>query len=109
MRIGHVVKWIFWYFINRANEMVRIEVIYKGRVQGVGFRWQVSNISKNFTCTGYVKNLLDGSVEFLEEGELKEVESFIETVDSKKNDYWSQKSVDKRAGPPHFQDFSILH
>ena len=89
--------------------MVRIEVIYKGRVQGVGFRWQVCNISKNFTCTGYVKNLLDGSVEFLAEGELKEVESFIQTIDSKMKDYWNLKSVDKRAGPPHFQDFSILH
>ena len=89
--------------------MVRIEVIYKGRVQGVGFRWQVRNISKNFTCTGYVKNLLDGSVEFLAEGELKEVESFIENIDSKMKGYWTQKSVDKRDGPPYFQDFSIRY
>jgi len=67
--------------------MVRIEVIYKGRVQEVGFRWQVRNISKNFNCTGYVKNLQDGSVEFLAEGELKEVESFIENIDSKMKGY----------------------
>ena len=89
--------------------MVRIEVIYKGRVQGVGFRWQVLTISKNFTCTGYVKNLLDGSVEFLAEGELKEVESFIENIDSKMKGYWTQKSVDTREGVPHFQDFSIRY
>ena len=89
--------------------MVRIEVIYKGRVQGVGFRWQVLTISKNFTCTGYVKNLLDGSVEFLAEGELNEVESFIENIDSKMKGYWTQKSVDKREGIPHFQDFSIRY
>ena len=89
--------------------MVRVEVIYKGRVQGVGFRWQVRNISKNFTCTGYVKNLLDGSVEFLAEGELKEVESFIENIDSKMKGYWTQKSEDKREGIPHFQDFSIRY
>jgi acylphosphatase len=109
MRNGHVVKWIFWYFINRVDKMVRIEVNYKGRVQGVGFRWQVCNISKNFNCTGYVKNLLDGSVEFLAEGELKEVESFIETVDSTLKGYWNHKSADKRAGLPHFQDFAIRY
>ena len=85
--------------------MVRIEAIYKGRVQGVGFRWQVLTISKHFTCTGYVKNLQDGSVEFLAEGELNEVESFIENIDSKMKGFWTQKSVDKRTGPPHFQDF----
>ena len=89
--------------------MVRIEVIYRGRVQGVGFRWQILTVSKNFTCTGYVKNLLDGSVEFLAEGELNEVESFIENIDSKMKGYWTQKSVDKREGVPHFQDFSIRY
>ena len=87
--------------------MIRVQVNYKGRVQGVGFRWQVCNISKDFNCTGYVKNLLDGSVEFLAEGEIKEVESFIETVDSRLKSYWNHKSVDKRAEPPHFQEFSI--
>jgi len=89
--------------------MVRIEVIYKGRVQGVGFRWQILTVSKHFNCTGYVKNLQDGSVEFLAEGELKEVESFIENIDSKMKGYWTQKSVDKREGVPHFQDFSIRY
>ena len=89
--------------------MVRIEVNYKGRVQGVGFRWQVCNISKNFNCTGYVKNLEDGSVEFLAEGELKEVELFIETVDATLKGYWNHKSSDKRTEPPHFQEFSIRY
>jgi len=89
--------------------MVRIEVTYQGRVQGVGFRWQVCHLSENFKWTGYVKNLLDGSVELLAEGELKEVESFIETVDSTMKAYWTQKSVDKRAGLPHFQNFSIRY
>ncbi len=89
--------------------MIRVQVNYKGRVQGVGFRWQVCNISKDFNCTGYVKNLLDGSVEFLAEGELKEVELFTETVDARLKGYWSHKSADKRVGLPQFQEFSILY
>jgi len=86
-----------------------MEIIYRGRVQGVGFRWQVQEISKSFQCTGYVKNLSDGSVELLAEDELKEVESFIEPIDSKMKDYWSQKSVDEREGHPHFKDFAIRY
>ena len=89
--------------------MVRIEAIYKGRVQGVGFRWQVLTISKHFNCTGDVKNLQDGSVEFLAEGELNEVEAFIETVDYKMKGFWTQNQWTNRLGPPHFQDFSIRY
>ena len=40
---------------------------FQGRVQGVGFRWRVMQVAKLFPCTGYVKNLMDGSVELLVE------------------------------------------
>ncbi|GJM24296.1 MAG: acylphosphatase [Phycisphaerae bacterium] len=47
----------------------RITVSYVGRVQGVGFRYTVCRIAEPFDVTGYVKNLADGSVELVAEGE----------------------------------------
>lgn len=39
------------------------QVLYSGRVQGVGFRAAVRHIASGFDVTGWVKNLEDGRVE----------------------------------------------
>jgi acylphosphatase len=39
--------------------------LVRGRVQGVGFRWFVSRQALSLGITGYVRNLVDGSVEVL--------------------------------------------
>jgi len=56
------------------------EVYYSGRVHGVGFRFTAQNISSKYSISGHVKNLYDGRVEIIAEGEKKEVESFLEAV-----------------------------
>ena len=109
MAIGRVVKWIFNYLIENVILNVRIGVIYKGRVQGVGFRWQVLKIAENFNCTGYVKNLRDGTVELLVEGVADEAGSMVEAIDFKMRGYWTQKIEDQRDGDPHCNDFTICY
>jgi len=39
------------------------QLIYSGRVQGVGFRMAVKRIASGYEVTGWVKNLSDGRVE----------------------------------------------
>ena len=46
----------------------RRKIIYSGRVQGVGFRWNVVRLVKDFKITGFVRNLDNGTVETLLEG-----------------------------------------
>lgn len=43
--------------------MKRYYIIYKGQVQGVGFRWRLMQIAYKYNLTGYVRNLDNGNVE----------------------------------------------
>ncbi|OGG30517.1 hypothetical protein A3A63_04400 [Candidatus Gottesmanbacteria bacterium RIFCSPLOWO2_01_FULL_46_9] len=57
--------------------MKRVHLIISGDVQGVGFRaWTLRN-SKTKSCTGWVKNRDDGTVEVIAEGTRTELEEFI--------------------------------
>ncbi len=44
------------------------EIIVRGRVQGVGFRWFVLDCALRNGIKGYVKNLPDGSVKIIAAG-----------------------------------------
>ena len=57
--------------------MIAKRVIFEGRVQGVGFRYTVKDLSRGFDVCGWVKNLPDGSVELHVMGEPDEVDAFI--------------------------------
>jgi acylphosphatase len=58
--------------------MVRVHVIVSGRVQGVFFRSETQDEAMNLSLTGWVRNLPDGKVEAVFEGEKYKVEKLIE-------------------------------
>jgi len=49
----------------------------KGYVQGVFFRHETSKVARNFNVGGWVRNLPDGRVEAVFEGEKKNVEEMV--------------------------------
>ena len=59
---------------------VRCEVHYTGRVQGVGFRFNAQWIARGFAVTGFVRNLSDGRVQLVAEGEAAEVDRFLAKI-----------------------------
>ena len=62
--------------MNRA----RLHVYYSGVVQGVGFRYTVKSLARGFEVTGLVRNLLDGRVELVAEGERPELVAFAQAI-----------------------------
>ena len=65
---------------------IRTHVLIEGRVQGVFFRAETRAVARQQNLTGWVKNLNDGSVEAVFEGEAENVEKAVQ---------WCHK------GPPH--------
>ena len=55
----------------------RLTVFYSGRVQGVGFRYTAKTVAAGFEVTGTVRNLPDGRVELIAEGNRPELEEFL--------------------------------
>lgn len=60
--------------------MERLKINFKGRVQGVGFRFHAFRIANNLNLTGYVKNMYDGSVEVNAQGKRGNIDAFIEAL-----------------------------
>ena len=58
----------------------RIEVIFRGRVQGIGFRFTVVTIAQSYAVVGYVCNRFDGTVELVAEGKEKDLFSFLDAI-----------------------------
>ena len=56
----------------------RAKLIIKGIVQGVNFRYYTQREARKYGVTGWVRNLPDGSVAALFEGEEEDVEAMIQ-------------------------------
>lgn len=58
----------------------RREIRFRGRVQGVGFRYTTQHVAREFNVTGFVQNLRDGSVLVVAEGESREIDRFVGAI-----------------------------
>jgi acylphosphatase len=60
------------------TEKARAHVIISGRVQGVAYRFFAEKWANSLSLTGWVRNLYDGRVEVMAEGERTNLDLFIE-------------------------------
>lgn len=83
-------------------------VYYSGHVQGVGFRYTVRRLAEDFAVAGHVRNLSDGRVELLAEGEPAEVEAFLQAVARQMAGYVDRADVEE-VPPAGLRGFTIRH
>jgi len=65
---------------TNPNEIVRIHIWVKGRVQAVGFRAHVEYYALQIGVSGWVRNVGWDTVEAVAEGTRDQVDRFIEMV-----------------------------
>jgi acylphosphatase len=88
----------------------RLHILYTGRVQGVGFRYTVKNVATGFELSGTVRNLPDGRVELLAEGEAAELEAFRRAIqDSEVGGLIRHEDLGWSEAAGAFRGFEIVH
>lgn len=87
---------------------VHHETIYfTGHVQGVGFRFTTLQVAKEFEVTGRVSNLADGRVQLEVEGNPREVNAFLASVEERMHGYIRKVERTSSQGSAQYQDFRI--
>jgi acylphosphatase len=82
-------------------------VHFSGRVQGVGFRFNVSQIAREYDVSGFVKNCPDGRVELQVEGTDKDIKAFVEMISERMHGYIRQVEKTGQLRKPEFVGFKI--
>jgi len=82
----------------------RIYAIAEGLVQGVGYRWFIAQTATRLGLIGYVRNLVDGTVEMEIQGEATLFESFF--ADAQKGPFGASVSRIKRSEKPITDEYS---
>jgi acylphosphatase len=92
------------------SSLERAKVYFAGRVQGVGFRYTCRQIAKGFSLTGAVKNLDDGRVELIAEGEREEIEDFLDALqESHLKSFIRHQSLEWTTAQKDMNGFNIIH
>ena len=86
----------------------RMHVVWSGRVQGIGFRFTAESVALELHLTGWVRNLPDGRVEAICEGESPPLKLYLERVKTGPMQRYIQAvQVDWEEATGEFDDFQI--
>jgi acylphosphatase len=100
----------FIYSLYLHMKRQRVMNFYSGRVQGVGFRYSVKTVATGFEVTGTVRNLDDGRVELIAEGQKPELEEFLVAIrDSEVGRFIKNEQTSWSDAKNEFRGFEIAH
>jgi acylphosphatase len=86
----------------------RRRVFFSGRVHGVGFRATCRWLASGFDLVGFVRNLADGRVELLVEGEPAEIDRYLTAVQNEMGGFIRDIDTDlEQPGHPPLAGFTI--
>lgn len=92
---------------TESSVPIRRRVLFRGRVQGVGFRYTTASIARRHPVVGFVRNLPDGSVELEAEADAVALDRFLEDIASKFAGNIRQQEVHDVERTEQFTGFEI--
>ena len=87
--------------------MKRLHIIYTGSVQGVGFRYTARSIAQGLGLVGWVRNVPDGSVELVAEGDEDVLRQLKDSIKHEMNYAHFNEQVSWEPGTGEFSGFVI--
>ncbi len=87
--------------------MKRAHILYNGQVQGVGFRFTAERIALDLRLNGWVKNLTDGQVEVVLEGEEEGIKTFLNNVRNVMRVHIQKEDIQWESASGKFKTFEI--
>ena len=87
--------------------MVAKHIIFSGTVQGVGFRFTAHRIANRYQLTGFVRNLPDGNVEMLAQGQPEDIDNCIQDIKESLGGYVRETQIEEIPPDPRYMEFKI--
>ncbi len=94
---------------SETSSPICLRVSYAGRVQGVGFRWTVSRIARRFEVAGSVRNLANGTVELIAQGDRQIVSDFLGSVTAAMHGHIESSETVEIGVQEDLAGFRVLH
>ena len=82
-------------------------IIFHGRVQGVGFRFTAHRIANRYNLTGWVRNLANGAVELFLQGQKEDIDDCIRNIQDSFSGYITETKIQTNQTDPGSTDFKI--
>ena len=90
-------------------DQIAKHIIFKGRVQGVGFRYTTQRTATRYDLTGYVRNLPDGTVEALLQGSKSNIQACLDDLQDTFGGYLREMNMTDLPVNPNYHDFRITY
>jgi len=88
-------------------EQTARHVIFRGHVQGVGFRYTAREVAQQYNVTGFVRNLPDGTVEMLLQGPAQEIDNCIREIQDSFEGHVRDTRIEDAPYNPRYTDFRV--
>ena len=85
----------------------RVEAVYSGMVQGVGFRFTAQRLAEGLDIKGWVKNLPNGAVQLVAEGSEDNLHKLLGQLKTHFKDDIKNAGINWQEPTGKFSDFRV--